>query len=162
MLELYQVGLVFVALLIGIFVLAVRSWVTRSKAQSNQIGSPDFIDYSNHGHSGLYVATTFEDRPLDRVTAHGLGFAGKAVVGVSAVGVTVSRTGEKSFRIPTSSLIDISRTSAVIDKTVEKDGLLSLRWKLGQAVVESHFRFPTSNERDLLGKAVANLLVGAS
>jgi hypothetical protein len=50
----------------------------------------------------------------------------------------------------------------VIDKAVEKEGLLSLRWKLGQAVVESHFRFPTSNERDLLGKEVANLLVGAS
>ena len=161
MFELYQVGLAFVALLIGIFVWAGIVWSNRSKAQSMKIVSPEEIDFSTRGSSGFYVATTFADRPLDRVSAHGLGFGGKATVEVSKDGINVSRTGEKSFRIAKSSLVDIARTSVVIDRAVEKDGLLSLRWNLGDAVLESHFRFPSSSERDQVAVAVANLLVGA-
>ena len=160
MFELYQVGLGFVALLIGIFVWAGIVWSNRSKAQSMKIVSPEEIDFSTRGSSGFYVATTFADRPLDRVSAHGLGFGGKATVEVLNDGINISRTGEKSFRIAKSSLIDIARTSVVIDKAVEKDGLLSLRWRLGDALLESHFRFPSSSERDQVAVAVANLLVG--
>jgi hypothetical protein len=161
MFELYQVGLAFVALLIGIFVWAGIVWSNRSKAQSINITSPEEIDFSTTGSSGFYVATTFADRPLDRVSAHGLGFGGKATVEVLIDGINISRTGEKSFRIAKSSLVDIARTSVVIDKAVEKDGLLSLRWRLGDALLESHFRFPSSSERDQVAVAVANLLVGA-
>jgi hypothetical protein len=161
MFELYQVGLGFVALLIGIFVWAGIVWSNRSKAQSINITSPEEIDFSTRGSSGFYVATTFADRPLDRVSAHGLGFGGKATVEVLNDGINISRTGEKSFRIAKSSLIDIARTSVVIDKAVEKDGLLSLRWRLGDALLESHFRFPSSSERDQVAVTVANLLVGA-
>jgi hypothetical protein len=161
MFELYQVGLAFVALLIGIFVWAGVVWSNRSKAQSMNIVSPEEIDFSTRGSSGFYVATTFADRPLDRVSAHGLGFGGKATVEVLNDGINISRTGEKSFRIAKSSLIDIARTSVVIDKAVEKDGLLSLRWRLGDALLESHFRFPSSSERDQVAVTVANLLVGA-
>lgn len=160
MFDLYQVGLAFIALLIGLVVWAAVVWSKRSKSQGLDIVSPEFIDYGNRGSNGYYVATTFADRPLDRVSAHGLGFAGKAMVEVSSAGVEVFRTGEQSFRIPKSALVDIARTSVVIDKAVEKDGILSLRWKLGQAELESHFRFPNSTERNQVARTVANLLVG--
>ena len=161
MFELYQVGLAFVAALFGLIVWAGVTWRNRSKAQGRQLATPDFTDFSDAGRSGLYVATTFADRPLERVSAHGLGFAGKANVHVSDIEVQVSRSGEKSFTISSSALMDLSRTSGVIDKAVEKDGLLSLRWQLGDAELETHFRFANSQARDDGALKVSKLIVGS-
>jgi hypothetical protein len=158
--ELYQVGLAFVAALIGLFAWAGFTWRKRAKAQDHQLATPEFTEFKNVGSSGLYVATTFADRPLDRVSAHGLGFAGKANVHVSDSEVQVFRSGEQSFKIYSSALLDLSRTSGVIDKVVEKDGLLSLRWKLGEAELESHFRFANSQARDDIALKVSKLIVG--
>ena len=162
MFELYQVGLAFIALLLGTIAWAIVSWRKKSKVQDLQLPKPDFTEYKSAGNNGLYVATTFANRPLDRVSAHGLGFAGKARVSVSAEGVQVSRTGERSFMIKRSSLIDLVRSSAVIDKAVEKDGLLSIVWKLGDSELESHFRFASSKARDEVALEVSELLVGAN
>jgi hypothetical protein len=161
MFELYQVGLAFVAALFGLIVWAGVTWRNRSKAQGRQLATPDFTDFSDVGSSGLYVATTFAGRPLERVSAHGLGFAGKANVHVSDSEVQVFRSGERSFTINSSALVDLSRTSGVIDKVVEKDGLLSLRWQLGDAELESHFRFASSQARDEIALKVSQLIVGA-
>jgi hypothetical protein len=57
--------------------------------------------------------------------------------------------------------VDLSRTSGVIDKVVEKDGLLSLRWQLGDSELESHFRFASSQARDEIALKVSQLIVGA-
>lgn len=161
MFELYQVGLAFILLLISVFIWAGVSWSKRSKTQDAELTAPLFIEFDNRGSSGFYVATTFAGRPLDRVSAHGLGFAGKANIDVSDKGLSISRVGEKSFLIGKESLLDLSRTSGVIDKVVEKDGLLSLRWKLGTKELESHFRFASSNVRDEVATRVSALLVGA-
>jgi hypothetical protein len=161
MFELYQVGLAFIALLLGLVIWAGVTWRKRAKAQDQELAIPRYTDFSDLGESGQYVATTFADRPLDRVSAHGLGFAGKANIMVSNAGIQISRTGEKSFLIPRSSLLDLARTSGVIDKVVEKDGLLSIRWRLGEVEVESHFRFTRSAVRDEVASEIANLLVGA-
>lgn len=162
MFELYQVGLAFIALLIGIVVWAGVTWSNKSKAQDKQISAPEYISFSNSGSAGLYVATTFADRPLDRVSAHGLGFAGKASVEVSDTGIQVYRTGERSFRINSSAIVDLARTSGVIDKVVEKDGLLSIRWKLGKTELETHFRFTSSQARDQVALRVSELIVGVN
>lgn len=160
MLELYQVGIAFVALLVGLIIWAGVVWSKRSKLQDQQIPSPEFIEYSNVGASGYYVATTFADRPLVRVSGHGLGFAGKARVAVTKDGIFISRIGEKSFRIPVSDFIAFERSSFVIDKAVEKDGLMSLRWKLGEAVLESYLRFPNAEQKQSFESSVSKLLVG--
>ena len=160
MFELYQVGLAFVTLIIGLIVWAGVTWRNRAKAQDRQLATPEFTDFSDAGSSGLYVATTFADRPLDRVSGHGLGFAGKANVNVSDSEVQVFRSGEKSFVINSSALVNLSRSSGVIDKVVEKDGLLSLRWQLGETELESHFRFANSQARDEIALKVTKLIVG--
>jgi hypothetical protein len=158
MLELYQVGLIAIAILILFIWLAARGWRKRVSSQSGVLDKPDFTDFKSEGSVGSYVATTFADRPLERVSAHGLGYPGNARVFVDKNGVQISRTGEKCFLISSSSLIGISRTSAVIDKAVEKDGLLSLRWKLGDSELESHLRFASSAVRDLVANDVSVLL----
>jgi hypothetical protein len=160
MFELYQVGLAFVAVFLGVIAWAGASWLKKSKAQDLELATPEYIEFSNVGTNGFYVATTFADLPLNRVSAHGLGFAGKAFLDVSDRGVRVHRIGERSFRIDSSALIDLRRTSGVIDKVVEKDGLLSLRWKLGVTELETHLRFANSMSRDEIAHDVSKLIVG--
>ena len=160
MFELYQVGLAFVAVLLGVIAWAGATWRKKSNAQDLEIATPEYTEFSNVGTSGYYVATTYAGQPLHRVSAHGLGFAGKAFLDVSDRGVRVHRIGERSFRIDSSALIDLRRTSGVIDKVVEKDGLLSLRWKLGVTELETHLRFANSKSRDEIAHDVSKLIVG--
>jgi hypothetical protein len=160
MFELYQVGLAFAAVLLGVIAWAGVTWRKRSKAQDLEIATPEYTEFSNVGTNGYYIATTYAGQPLHRVSAHGLGFAGKAFLDVSEQGVRVHRIGERSFRIDSSSLLDLARTSGVIDKVVEKDGLLSLRWKLGSTKLETHLRFANSQSRDEIALRVSKLIVG--
>lgn len=160
MFELYQVGLAFAAVLLGVIAWAGVTWRKRSKAQDLEIATPEYTEFSNVGTNGYYIATTYAGQPLHRVSAHGLGFAGKAFLDVSEQGVRVHRIGERSFRIDSSTLLDLARTSGVIDKVVEKDGLLSLRWKLGATELETHLRFANSQSRDEIALRVSKLIVG--
>jgi hypothetical protein len=160
MFELYQVGLAFAAVLLSVIAWAGVTWRKRSKAQDLEIATPEYTEFSNVGTNGYYIATTYAGRPLHRVSAHGLGFAGKAFLDVSDQGVRVHRIGERSFKIDSSSLLDLARTSGVIDKVVEKDGLLSLRWKLGATELETHLRFANSQSRDEIALRVSRLIVG--
>jgi hypothetical protein len=160
MFELYQVGLAFAAVLLSVIAWAGVTWRKRSKAQDLEIATPEYTEFSNVGTNGYYIATTYAGQPLHRVSAHGLGFAGKAFLDVSEQGVRVHRIGERSFRIDSSSLLDLGRTSGVIDKVVEKDGLLSLRWKLGATELETHLRFANSQSRDEIALRVSKLIVG--
>lgn len=160
MFELYQVGLAFVAVLLGVIVWAGATWRKKSKAQDLELATPEYTEFSNTGTNGYYVATTFAGRPLNRVSAHGLGFAGKAFLDVSDQGLKVYRVGERSFRIDSSAVLDLSRTSGVIDKVVEKDGLLSLRWMLGETELETHLRFANSQSRDEIAMKLSKLIVG--
>ena len=160
MFELYQVGLAFAAVLLSVIAWAGVTWRKRSKAQDLEIATPEYTEFSNVGTNGYYIATTYAGQPLHRVSAHGLGFAGKAFLDVSEQGVRVHRIGERSFRIDSSSLLDLARTTGVIDKVVEKDGLLSLRWKLGATELETHLRFANSQSRDEIALRVSKLIVG--
>lgn len=160
MFELYQAGLAFAAVFLGVIAWAGVTWRKRSKAQDLEIATPEYTEFSNVGTNGYYIATTYAGQPLHRVSAHGLGFAGKAFLDVSEQGVRVHRIGERSFRIDSSSLLDLARTSGVIDKVVEKDGLLSLRWKLGATELETHLRFANSQSRDEIALRVSKLIVG--
>jgi hypothetical protein len=160
MFELYQAGLAFAAVFLGVIAWAGVTWRIRSKAQDLEIATPEYTEFSNVGTNGYYIATTYAGQPLHRVSAHGLGFAGKAFLDVSEQGVRVHRIGERSFRIDSSSLLDLARTSGVIDKVVEKDGLLSLRWKLGATELETHLRFANSQSRDEIALRVSKLIVG--
>lgn len=161
MFELYEVGTFFVILLVLFIFVAFLARQKKSQAQETEISKPYFIDYSDSGSSGFYVATTYADRPLARISAHGLGYGGKAKLNVTARGVEVSRVGEESYLIPVDSFVGVAKTTAVIDRAVEKDGLVSLRWWLGETEVESFFRFPDSDQRVFVENALRELRGGS-
>jgi hypothetical protein len=158
--ETYHVGLISLAFFAVLGLLAVVSWRRRISKQQELLPSPSSVSSSSAGFKCFYVATTFADRPLERVIAHGLAHRGVAYLLITDSGLEVSRTGETGFLVPRSDLIQVGSVSAVIDRAVEKDGLVVIKWKLGSEELESHFRFVDSQLR---ASSVSQLsaLVGA-
>ena len=158
--ETYHVGLFSLAFFAVLGLLAFISWRRRISKQEVLLPSPFEVPNSSVGFKCFYVATTFANRPLERVIAHGLAHRGVAYLLITDSGLEVSRTGETSFLVPRADLIQVGSVSAVIDRAVEKDGLVVIKWKLGSEELESHFRFVDANLR---ASSVSQLsaLVGA-
>jgi hypothetical protein len=148
--ETYHVGIIalaFFSLFVGI---AFISWRRRIANQARVLQVPKYVDGDDTGLKCFYVATTFGNRPLDRIVAHGLAHRGVAYLGLSEESLIVSRVGEKSFEVPLSAIKSVSSNSSVIDRAVETNGLLSISWALGQELIDSHFRFVNTEHREAL------------
>ena len=158
--ETYHVGLISLAFFAVLGLLAFISWRRRISKQEVLLPSPFEVPNSSVGFKCFYVATTFANRPLERVIAHGLAHRGVAYLLITDSGLEVSRTGETGFLVSRADLIQVGSVSAVIDRAVEKDGLVVIKWKLGSEELESHFRFVDANLR---ASSVSQLsaLVGA-
>jgi hypothetical protein len=150
----HHVGLIALALFAILILFAYLSWVSKMRKQEKSLIAPQFVEHSGLDENAQYVATIFADRPLDRVLAHGLAHRGKAAISISPSGVSIFRTGERSFVIPSKQLSNVTTGSAVIDRVVEKDGLVSIRWTLGEVELETYLRFVSALER---ATAVSNL-----
>jgi hypothetical protein len=83
---------------------------------------------------------------LERVWAYGLGIRGKADIQTSNEGLSIFRQGERDLLIPFSSIISLDRSSATIDRGVERDGLAQLRWMLGSTEIITSFRITQNQE----------------
>lgn len=145
--ETYQVGLIALGLFSLFATIAVVTWRRRVVTQGQLLPAPVGIESSIAESNCFYVATTFSDRPLDRVIAHGLAHRGHAHLEVTGSGLQISRTGELSFLIPKADLLDLTTGTAVIDRVVENEGLVVIKWVLGAVVLETHFRFVNSELR---------------
>lgn len=88
----------------------------------------------------LYVATTRHGEPLQRLAIRGLGFRAQGTLAVHSGGVAVSVDGSDDVWIEASVIVSAEPAQVVIDKVVEKGGLLNLSWILGDAPVDSYFR----------------------
>lgn len=141
-------------------VIALAVWIKTKKKrmlQEQRISAPLPTEAAG-AFVALYVSTVFEQAPLDRIWAYGLGMRGQSKLGVSPTGVSVNRIGETSFLIPADSIRLIDRASATIDKAVEKAGLTAIHWTLGDTEVVTHFRFANPNERRGFEKDVLQLI----
>lgn len=145
--ETYQVGLISLGLFSLFAIIALVTWRRRVVTQAQLLPMPVGIEDSRAQRNCFYVATTFSDRPLDRVIAHGLAHRGHAHLEVTGSGLQVSRTGELSFLIPKADLLDVTTGTAVIDRVVEEDGLVVVKWVLGKVELQTHFRFMNSELR---------------
>lgn len=133
------VGLVIVVALVGMVV----GWRARQRRQAG-IPAPDAPPADAGGIrasvSGLYVATTRADEPLDRIAVRGLGYRSRMVATVAEGGVTLELTGGDPAFIPATALRSAGRATWAIDKAVEPGGLVVLGWRLGDLDVDSYFR----------------------
>ena len=133
------VGSVFVIAIVGMYL----GWRTRSRRQDdcavldpvpNDPGAVLAVG------SGLYVATTLFEQPLERVMAPRLGFRSRARLTVASGGIIVELTGQDPFFVARHLLRTVQRATWTIDKAVEKDGLVVIAWRWDERDVESYFR----------------------
>ncbi|MBX3093287.1 MAG: hypothetical protein KF680_01905 [Cryobacterium sp.] len=83
--------------------------------------------------AALYVATTMADAPLDRIAVGGLGYRAKAHLAVRERGLELEIPGQDGLFIPATDLEDVFRSRNTIDRAVERDGLIALRYRIAAA-----------------------------
>ncbi len=99
----------------------------------------------------LYVATTSAGHPLERLAIPGLAFRASADLTVATEGVVLSIPGQDPIFIAAEQVISAQPATWTIDRVVESDGLLLLRWRPSDTDVDSSLRVidPTQHSRVL-------------
>jgi len=106
----------------------------------------------------LYVATTKQDSPLERIAAPGLAFRSRAAVTVADAGVAIDLTGQDRIVLTPDRIIDVGQSTVAIDRVVEKGGLTRLTWKTdADTIVDSYLR-PQDASARALADAIAGIL----
>lgn len=94
--------------------------------------------------NALYVATTEAGDPLQRVAAGPLSYRAKARLALHPEGLVVRIPGEDPVVFPSVGL-EAGRATWTIDRVVEADGLVMVRWLLSGRDVDSYFRVVDGN-----------------
>jgi len=151
------IGLGILAVVAVIFVLLWRGWRSRQRRQADigepqsppaDLGEPTFSD------DLLYVASTRAGAPLDRIAIAGLGYRARATVETAPSGVVLDLAGRGPVFIPKESILGVGRATWTIDRVVDADGLIFLRWVLGTTEIDSYLR---STDPDRLVTALSVL-----
>ncbi len=153
--------LLLLAIFAGLILLAIAGWRRRLREQRVKFGSPaesleGFVAKENI--KAQYVATTIAGDPLSRVAAYGLGFRGKAEASVGEIGIVLNRRGERALAIATHQVSNFEFTQAVIDRAVEKDGLLAINWQQDQTELTTVLRFNSAADRNRFLQASSALI----
>jgi hypothetical protein len=150
-------ALAIVAVVAVVFILMALSWRARRRRQAGigELASPpsDFGD-PTYTDDLLYVATTRADAPLDRVTIAGLGFRARAVVTAAPSGIVLDLAGRGPVFISKAAIRGVGRATWTIDRVVDADGLIFVRWVLGTTELDSYLR---STDPDRLVTALTAL-----
>ncbi|MFS0715092.1 hypothetical protein ABC195_14555 [Microbacterium sp. 2P01SA-2] len=149
--------LVMVAVALLLLALGVWAWRRRTRRDSGltvPVGELPAGAVQTAAISGLYVATTRHDEPLERLAIRGLGFRSRVDVIVAAGdaggGVALDLTGQPRLFIPAERIVSVDQATVAIDRVVEKQGLTRLSWLIDdETIVDSYFRPQTASARAL-------------
>ncbi len=137
------VALAIAAVLVVLFLVLASSWRSRRRRQAG-IGEPEAPPADLGGATFtddlLYVATTRAEAPLERITIAGLGFRARAVVTTAPSGIVLDLAGRGPVFIPKSAIRGVGRATWTIDRVVDADGLIFVRWVLGTTELDSYLR----------------------
>lgn len=111
--------------------------------------------------TGGYVGTTTAGDPLDRIVAHGLGAPSAMELTVSADGVRIDRIGAVSLWIPADTLVDARADRALANRVVGVEGLLVVRWRLGEHELDTGVRGHDTTRHDELITAIRSSTTNA-
>lgn len=142
--------------------LAARAWQKRTQEQTAKLEAPlEALDYFGElisKSSGFYVATTYAENHLERISAYGLGARGVCQILVFSEGVLIVRNGERPLAIAKSALDEISSNQVAIDKAVEAKGLMSIAWNQDSISLATHLRIIDLGKRSQIQDAIKSLL----
>ncbi|MUN08357.1 hypothetical protein GLX25_14665 [Agromyces luteolus] len=108
----------------------LRSWRRRTVRDETlaAYGPPNDPGSTILELEALYVATTPEGDPLERLAVEGLAFRGSARVEVHRTGVLLRIAGELPSFIPADRIAAAGTATYAIDRGVEPEGLVALTW----------------------------------
>ncbi len=145
-------------LVLGLFA-AWWGWRRRTKKYSHLPALPSASSLSGTllgSFSVMYMATTDRHNPLERIARSPLAFRSKALLLVRQDGVGVELFGEGDVAISRGSIVGVGVATWTIDKVVDSDGLVFIRWMWGPLEVESYFRV-VDHPRDDVISAVQSI-----
>ncbi len=152
-------GALLVMVLVAVSLLALGVWAWRRRTRRDSglaapVGEIPRGSVETAAISGLYVATTRHDQPLERLAIGGLGFRSRVDVvvasGTAGAGVALDLTGQPRLFIPAERIVSVDQATVAIDRVVEKQGLTRVSWLIDDAtIVDSYFRPQTSSARAL-------------
>ncbi|WP_404291485.1 hypothetical protein [Glutamicibacter arilaitensis] len=134
-------ALVTIGVVVLLCALILIGWRNMKRRQSG-VPAPyaEFADSSEHSFEGMYVATTrFEDW-LDRIAVHQLGVRANARLELGEGGVHLMRPGTSDVHIPWTAYVKVTRSSGMVGKFVEKDGLIVITWVKDDFTFDTGFR----------------------
>ncbi|MFC7374359.1 hypothetical protein ACFQS2_11740 [Brachybacterium sp. GCM10030267] len=153
--------LVPVLLLAALFALILlgmaRGWRRRGRSQQH-LPVPSGAPLAELGEEvelgpfeAVYVDTVLARQPLERVVAHGLGQRSAAQVSVSETGTWhIARRGVPAVTIPAASVDEVTAGPGMAGKFIGGDGILILRWRLGDQLLDTGLRLARRADHDLL------------
>lgn len=141
-----------------ILTLMYLGWRRRGRSQIDLPGPVDTASLTDLGESAqigpadaVYVATVLADQPLERVVAHGLGTRSRARVTLGEGGSwRLERRGAPSVTIPADAVDSVSSAPGMVGKFIGGDGLLVIRWRLGDRLLDTGLRLSHRADHDLL------------
>ncbi|WP_424448727.1 hypothetical protein [Microbacterium arborescens] len=152
-------GALIVMIAAAVVLLAVGVWAWRRRTRRDSglaapVGELPDGAAPTAAFSGLYVATTRHDEPLERLAIRRLGFRSRVDVtiaaGAAGGGVALDLTGQPRLFIPAGRIVSVDQATVAIDRVVEKQGLTRLSWRIDDAtIVDSYFRPQTASARAL-------------
>jgi hypothetical protein len=141
----YEIQAVLIALLCVVAVATLIALAFRRRLRqtshleaANQVPAEMGIPFL--GVEGEYISTTFVDRPLERVEDAGLSFKSIGAIDVHPQGLVLVRAHDSDIFVPSHDIVSVDRDNGIIGKFVEKKGLVTVTWLLGDQLVTSGFR----------------------
>ncbi len=135
--------LVIAGILVLVFTGLALGWRARRRRQAAlpalatppaTLGTPLAVE------DGFYVATTGAESPTDRIAVRGLGFRARAGIAVHPEGIVLSIAGQPDAFVPAAAIEGVGRATWTIDRVVDRDGLVFVRWTLGDVLVDTNLR----------------------
>ncbi|HEU5223702.1 MAG TPA: hypothetical protein VFU07_08505 [Candidatus Lumbricidophila sp.] len=161
------VAAVVMIALAGVAVVAMfRSWQRRVARDAAVTAAPVPVGLGEVLFDGevLYVATTAEQHPLERLAIGGLKFRGYAGLTITPEGVVIEVAGESAVFVPSARIVGAGTATHAIDRGVERDGLTVITWRaFGEAepTVDTYFRPIHPGDAARILDAVHQLTAGA-
>jgi hypothetical protein len=110
------------------------------------------------GETGLYVGTTSSRSWQDRIVVHGLGRRAAATASLFPAGLVIDRVGDSVIYVPAASILEGRLAPALAGKVVGAGGLLVVRWRLGDWVLDTGFRADDERRYPEWLRAIAGLV----
>jgi hypothetical protein len=89
---------------------------------------------------GLYVGTTYSSSWQDRVVHAGVGERAAATAVLSTAGLSLDRDGASAIFVPRTAFVEARLAAGLAGKVMGEGGLLVVRWRLGEAELDTAFR----------------------